>query len=100
MSITHRPPVGFVDSLAYYTVQLMRRSFDLFSGYSLGRRAGTLDERTVTVRCIFLETVAGEEDRSFISYIASNITITVAGEVRKTFFFCCLCVVIAFTSEL
>ena len=35
------------------------RSFDLLSGYSLGRQTGTIDERTVTVRCIFLETVAG-----------------------------------------
>merc|ERR1712113_870201 len=37
----------------------MRLAFDIFSGYKLQLRLGTLDERAVLIRCIFLETVAG-----------------------------------------
>ena len=41
------------------TVKTMRRSFDLLSGYTVGKQFQTLDERAVVNRCIFLETVAG-----------------------------------------
>jgi len=59
VKITHRKPKGFVDHLAYYTVMTMRTSFDIASGYTIGKKMGTLDERSVLIRCIFLETVAG-----------------------------------------
>lgn len=59
VKVTHRAPVGTTDRLAYGTVQLMRKSFDVFSGYSLKKRLQTLDERDMLRRCIFLETVAG-----------------------------------------
>ena len=45
--------------LAYLAVMTMRTGFDLGSGYTIGRKWGTLDERSVLIRCIFLETVAG-----------------------------------------
>ena len=59
MNVTHKKPVGFVDHLAYYCVMAMRTTFDLASGYTIGKNMKTLDERSVLIRCIFLETVAG-----------------------------------------
>ena len=60
VEINHRKPVTLSDKLAYQTVMLMRGSFDLASGYTIGKSLQTLDERSVLTRCIFLETVAGE----------------------------------------
>nr|QOZ05778.1 cmRNA-ATP5F1B-mutAOX [synthetic construct]QOZ05780.1 cmRNA-HBA1-mutAOX [synthetic construct]QOZ05782.1 cmRNA-minimal-mutAOX [synthetic construct] len=57
--ISHRPPVGKVDKLAYYSVQLLRTGFDVFSGYTLGTYTGRLDEKQWVKRIIFLETIAG-----------------------------------------
>jgi len=57
--IKHKEPKKFVDKLAYYTVQVMRRTFDFASGYTINTRLETLDERSCLIRCIFLETVAG-----------------------------------------
>jgi len=57
--IKHKEPKGVVDNLAYYTVQIMRRTFDLASGYTFNTKLETLDERSCLIRCIFLETVAG-----------------------------------------
>jgi len=57
--VTHKKPEGFVDHLAYYCVMAMRTSFDFASGYTIGKSMQTLDERSVLIRCIFLETVAG-----------------------------------------
>merc|ERR1719510_1508233 len=59
VKITHNEPVGIVDHLAYYHVLALRWSFDLFSGYTIGKEFKTLDKRSVLIRCIFLETVAG-----------------------------------------
>ena len=59
VEITHREPKGISDKLAYFAVQTLRKSFDLFSGYTVGKHMQTLDERAVTNRVIFLETVAG-----------------------------------------
>eukprot|EP00092_Neocalanus_flemingeri_P028770 GFUD01031234.1.p1 GENE.GFUD01031234.1~~GFUD01031234.1.p1 ORF type:complete len:327 (+),score=76.37 GFUD01031234.1:365-1345(+) len=59
VEVTHRKPVGLTDNLAYLTVSAMRLGFDIFSGYKVQLRLGTLDERAVLTRCIFLETVAG-----------------------------------------
>jgi len=59
VEVTHRKPSGVTDHLAYFTVSAMRLGFDIFSGYKLQLRLGTLDERAVLIRCIFLETVAG-----------------------------------------
>ena len=44
---------------AYYSVQLLRTGFDVFSGYAWGKRFGTLDEKKWLSRIIYLETVAG-----------------------------------------
>jgi len=59
VTVTHQKPKGVSDNCAYYTVQTMRKSFDLLSGYTVGKQLKTLDERAVVNRCIFLETVAG-----------------------------------------
>jgi len=59
VEVTHRKPKGVTDHLAYLTVSTMRLAFDIFSGYKLQLKLGTLDERAVLIRCIFLETVAG-----------------------------------------
>ena len=45
--------------LAYYSVYVLRKMFDLFSGYAWGKLWGTLDERKWLRRIVFLETVAG-----------------------------------------
>jgi len=55
VEITHKKPKGFVDHLAYYSVKLLRGSFDVLSGYNKGTRT----ERKWLNRIIFLETVAG-----------------------------------------
>lgn len=62
VEIKHRDPKGISDRLAYIAVQVLRKSFDLASGYTIGDYLKTLDERSVLVRCIFLETVAGTID--------------------------------------
>jgi len=59
VEVTHRKPEGITDNLAYLCVGALRLSFDLFSGYKIQLRLGTLDEKAVLTRCIFLETVAG-----------------------------------------
>lgn len=59
VKIVHRKPVGFVDYMAYYSVSVLRKSFDIASGYTIGKHMNSLDERSVLIRCIFLETVAG-----------------------------------------
>lgn len=59
VEIKHKSPKGISDNLAYYAVQFMRKTFDLASGYTIGKHLHTLDERSVLIRCIFLETVAG-----------------------------------------
>ena len=59
VEIKHTEPRGISDRLAYIAVQIMRKTFDLASGYTIGKHFQTLDERSVLVRCIFLETVAG-----------------------------------------
>ena len=50
VEVTHRKPQGFTDNLAYLTVSGMRLGFDIFSGYKLQLRLGTLDERAVLIR--------------------------------------------------
>ena len=40
-------------------MRTMRFFFDLFSGYTWGKKFGTLDEKKWLTRIIFLETVAG-----------------------------------------
>lgn len=59
VDITHRNPQGISDRIAYYSVQFLRKTFDILSGYTVGKHFQTLDERAVLNRCIFLETVAG-----------------------------------------
>jgi len=59
VEVTHRKPEGITDHMAYACVSTMRVVFDIFSGYTLQLKLGTLDERSVLTRCIFLETVAG-----------------------------------------
>ena len=44
---------------AYYSVMTLRTMFDLFSGYTWGKRFGTLNEKKWLSRVIYLETVAG-----------------------------------------
>jgi hypothetical protein len=41
-------------------VTVLRKVFDIASGYTIGKRFQSLDERSVLIRCIFLETVAGD----------------------------------------
>eukprot|EP00397_Hematodinium_sp_SG-2012_P042001 GEMP01046375.1.p1 GENE.GEMP01046375.1~~GEMP01046375.1.p1 ORF type:complete len:219 (+),score=42.70 GEMP01046375.1:467-1123(+) len=48
-----------LDKVAYGSVFVLRRSFDILSGFSYGKTMGTLDEKAVLKRIIFLETVAG-----------------------------------------
>eukprot|EP01057_Protomagalhaensia_wolfi_P000907 Protomagalhaensia_wolfi_Nauph_80__906@NODE_1521_length_1490_cov_218_352171_g1180_i0_p1_GENE_NODE_1521_length_1490_cov_218_352171_g1180_i0NODE_1521_length_1490_cov_218_352171_g1180_i0_p1_ORF_typecomplete_len388_score50_02AOX/PF01786_17/1_2e03AOX/PF01786_17/3_6e68COQ7/PF03232_13/0_033Phage_Cox/PF10743_9/0_11_NODE_1521_length_1490_cov_218_352171_g1180_i01241164 len=55
VEITHLKPQGFVNRAAYSTVWLLRRVYDLATGYTFGSR----DERCMVRRVVFLETVAG-----------------------------------------
>nr|UNU90929.1 alternative oxidase [Oncomelania hupensis] len=55
VQITHTPPEGKVDKLAYFTVKILRGSFDILSGFKRGER----NEFKWLKRIIFLETVAG-----------------------------------------
>ncbi|XP_065839247.1 uncharacterized protein [Oscarella lobularis] len=55
VSVTHYPPKTIVDRMAYYSVQSLRYTFDVFSGFKFGER----DEVKWLKRMIFLETVAG-----------------------------------------
>lgn len=51
---THYPPKGFSDRAAYYSVQALRQSFDILSGYKFGQHHAEMWVR----RVVFLETVA------------------------------------------
>ncbi|GAU99582.1 hypothetical protein RvY_10559 [Ramazzottius varieornatus] len=53
--VAHKAPKGFVDWCAYLSVQALRKSFDLTSGYTFGKK----NEANWLRRIIFLETVAG-----------------------------------------
>ena len=64
VAVTHQKPSGVTDRCAYYTVKIMRKSFDFLSGYTIGKHMESLDERSVLNRCIFLETVAGKHQTS------------------------------------
>lgn len=55
VKITHKPPQGIVDKMAFSTVKLLRGGFDVFSGFIFGER----NEKKWLKRIIFLETVAG-----------------------------------------
>eukprot|EP00094_Tigriopus_californicus_P006317 TCALIF_06082-PA protein Name:"Similar to AOX1 Alternative oxidase, mitochondrial (Venturia inaequalis)" AED:0.21 eAED:0.22 QI:537/0/0.5/1/1/1/2/0/284 len=68
VEITHRSPDGVSDKAAYYCVMLLRKSFDLASGYTIGNHFKMLDERSILIRCIFLETVAGRGNKSREKY--------------------------------
>ena len=59
VQITHRKPITISDKLAYFCVMVLRKSFDIVSGYTVGKYMKTIDERDVLHRVIFLETVAG-----------------------------------------
>jgi len=47
VEITHQKPSKVSDWAAYITVQMMRKGFDLFSGYTIKSWLKTLDERYV-----------------------------------------------------
>jgi len=53
--ISHFEPKTYRDKLAYYTMKILRMTFDKISGYKPGKMNETLYIR----RCIFLETFAG-----------------------------------------
>ncbi|XP_062519366.1 uncharacterized protein LOC134194459 isoform X2 [Corticium candelabrum] len=55
VKVTHTEPKTSSDKLAYWSVQLLRFNFDLFSGFKFGKR----HEGKWLNRIIFLETVAG-----------------------------------------
>ncbi len=60
----HDCPGGKVSKIlpffkAYFSVSVLRKAFDIASGYTIGKHLKSLDERDVLIRCIFLETVAG-----------------------------------------
>ncbi|KAK3106320.1 hypothetical protein FSP39_017656, partial [Pinctada imbricata] len=55
VQITHKPPKGFVDKMAFYSVKVMRKSFDIFTLFNFGERT----EKKWILRICFLETVAG-----------------------------------------
>ncbi len=56
------PPTVRHLRLAYYSVMFLRKSFDIASGYTIGKNFSGLDERSVLTRCLFLETVAGRRN--------------------------------------
>ncbi|KAL3837367.1 hypothetical protein ACJMK2_022730 [Sinanodonta woodiana] len=55
VTITHKPPEGIVDRMAYFSVKMMRKTFDKISGFTRGER----NEYKWLMRICFLETVAG-----------------------------------------
>ena len=55
VEVTHFQPKTVRDKLAYYTMKLLRTTFDIVSGY----RPGKMNESLYLKRCIFLETFAG-----------------------------------------
>eukprot|EP01053_Blabericola_migrator_P005885 Blabericola_migrator_1__5884@NODE_297_length_10209_cov_136_062907_g244_i0_p5_GENE_NODE_297_length_10209_cov_136_062907_g244_i0NODE_297_length_10209_cov_136_062907_g244_i0_p5_ORF_typecomplete_len332_score37_24AOX/PF01786_17/1_2e68COQ7/PF03232_13/0_0048_NODE_297_length_10209_cov_136_062907_g244_i064337428 len=55
VEITHVQPQSFVDRAAYRTVWVLRRVYDLATGYTIGLR----NEKCMIRRIVFLETVAG-----------------------------------------
>lgn len=59
VEVKHRDPGDKVDTAAYYTVKVLRSSFDVFSGYTFKMWGGAMKERDWLRRVIFLETVAG-----------------------------------------
>lgn len=59
VEVTHREIKTGSDRAAWYVIQFMRKSFDIFSGYSYQNFSGTINEKAVLRRVVFLETCAG-----------------------------------------
>jgi hypothetical protein len=61
VEITHTPPVRIPDYLAYLSVQALRLSWDLSTGYLLGKKLGLIKfgYHNWLLRIVYLETVAG-----------------------------------------
>lgn len=55
VEVTHTPPVGVAEHLAYYLMKSLKVGFDIASGF----KWGVHDEKAWLTRIIFLETVAG-----------------------------------------
>ncbi|XP_067687267.1 uncharacterized protein [Haliotis asinina] len=55
VKITHKEPEGKVEKMAFMTVKVFRKGFDIFSGFIFGER----NEKKWLTRICFLETVAG-----------------------------------------
>ena len=55
VEITHFKPKTIRDRIAFYTMKLLRMSFDKLTGY----KPGKMNESLYLKRCIFLETLAG-----------------------------------------
>ncbi|EGD72857.1 alternative oxidase [Salpingoeca rosetta] len=55
VKVTHIDPKDRHDRVAYYLIRMIRRGFDIFSGYAFG----PINEHKFLRRVIFLETVAG-----------------------------------------
>eukprot|EP01083_Nonionella_stella_P030841 84514_1 len=61
IQITHKKPTQTADYLAYFSVNILRFSWDLSTGYLFGRQLGwfKFSHRMWLLRVVFLETVAG-----------------------------------------
>jgi len=59
IEVTHRETKTVSDRLAWVTIQILRKSFDLLSGYSYKKSTDSIDEKCVLARIVFLETIAG-----------------------------------------
>jgi len=61
IDINHEPPETLSDKAALLSVKILRSSWDLFSGYTLGKTYGLINwnENMWLRRVIFLESVAG-----------------------------------------
>ena len=54
VNLTHLPPKGFKDTLAFNSVKLMRKWFDLFTGW----KSDNITINNILNRVIYLETIA------------------------------------------
>lgn len=55
VEITHRKTSGLIDRAAWSVIWILRRAYDLLTGYKLGKQ----DEKCMIRRVVFLETIAG-----------------------------------------
>nr|KAG5685409.1 hypothetical protein BaRGS_027204 [Batillaria attramentaria] len=72
VKITHKPPEGLVDKMAFMTVKMLRGGFDIFSGFKVGDRNEKKWE-DATMRDVVLAIRADEAHHRVVNHTLASM---------------------------